>query len=74
MFYGLKNTINKTITSKVGIVFLNFIMAIWKVHKINMHKHKNVATKGYKLNTVQYTAFNIKFSWRECSGVLIQKK
>jgi len=49
-------------------------MAIWEVHKLNMHKHKNVATKGYRLNKVQYTAFNIRFSWRECSGVLIQSK
>jgi len=37
-----------------------------------MHKHKHTATKGHKLNTVQYTAFNTKLSWRECSGVLIQ--
>jgi len=36
MFYGLKNTINKTITSKVVIIFLNFMMANWTVHK-----HKN---------------------------------
>jgi hypothetical protein len=69
MFYGLKNTINKTITLKAGIVFLNFMMVNWKVHK---HKHKNTTTKGYKLNTVQYTAFNTNFSWTECSGVLIQ--
>jgi len=36
VFYGLKNTINKTVTSKVGIIFLNFVMANWKVNK---HKH-----------------------------------
>ena len=36
MLYGLKNTINKTITTNAGINFLNFMMANWKVHN---HKH-----------------------------------